>query len=256
VRDDDAVARVVQISDTHLGAAEGRPPLWDGLVAWMTASPPDLLVHTGDAVLLDPDDDVDRALAKALVDELVARTGVPLVVIPGNHDVGFFDEPAALRDRVAAFRRTWDADTFAVDLAGWRLVGVDVYRLGEGDHDDWLRHAVGVDGPVAVFIHQPLRGDPVDGWEVPAAVARAFDDCVAGADVRVVASGHRHCAATVDGPAHRAVWAPSTRFVGDPGDPPPGAEGVDPHLGVLEHTFHEDGHHVHRVLRPWECLPS
>jgi hypothetical protein len=249
-------ARVVQVSDTHLGVAEGRPALWDALVAWLAAAPPDLLVHSGDLVSLDPDDPDDRRLAHDLVAELVAGTSTPLAVIPGNHDVGFFDEPDALESRLAAFRAVWGGDTFALDLAGWRLVGVDVYRLGRPDHDRWLREAVGGERPVAAFVHQPLRGDPPDGWEAPPAAAAAFDAAVSGADVRVVASGHRHCAAVVEAPGRRAVWAPSTRFVGDPADAPPGALAVDPATGVVEHVFGADGRHRHRVVRPWAPAPS
>ncbi len=87
-------------------------------------------------------------------------------------------------------------------------------------------------------------------------MAAAFDAAVSGADVRVVASGHRHCAAVVEAPGRRAVWAPSTRFVGDPADPPPGALDVDPAIGIVEHVFDDDGRHHHRVVRPWAAGPA
>ena len=62
-----------------------------------------------------------------------------------------------------------------------------------------------VPAPVLVFAHQPLSGDPVDGWEMPARPVAAFAASTAGADVRVVATGHRHAS----GQHGRAVWAPS-----------------------------------------------
>lgn len=244
-------ARVIQVSDTHLGVVEGRPPLWDALAAWLAARPPGLLVHTGDIVLEDPDDAADRRFAHGLVGELAAAADAPLAVIPGNHDVGFFDEPDRFSARIGAFRATWGDDCFVLDVGAWRLVGADSYRLGDAGHDSWLAASVSVERPVAVFVHQPVTGEPADGWQLPPAASVAFEAAVAGADLRIVASGHRHCAAIQRTASRTAVWAPSTRFVGDPGWAPADAEGVDPALGVVEHLFHDDGRHESTVVRPW-----
>lgn len=239
--------RVVQLSDTHLSAREPVPSSWPTLRRWLAADPPDFVVHTGDLVLEDPDDEADRAAAHRLVAGLADR----VLVVPGNHDVGFFDEDARGPARQAAFRETWGADTFVTDVGGWRFVGADSYRLGDADHDDWLAAVVHIAGPVAVFIHQPVGGDPVDGWQMPASAVAAFERAVDGADVRVVASGHRHCAAVSERDGRRAVWCPSTRFVGDPAGAPTGAVAVDPQIGLVEHRFGPDGHHESRVVRPW-----
>ena len=90
----------MQISDTHFSADRGVPPQWPAVLDWLAAEPPDLLVHTGDIVYEDPDDDVDRAFAKSLLDQ----APVPYVVIPGNHDIGFFGDEADLPRRLDAFR--------------------------------------------------------------------------------------------------------------------------------------------------------
>ena len=230
-------ARVVQISDTHFTSTLEPPAVWSDLLDWLRDDPPDLVVHTGDIVLADPDDAADRAFAKALLDQLP----VPCVVIPGNHDVGFFGEEPDLPRRIAAFRETWGNDRFVVDIAGWRLVGVSTFLLGTPEHDDWLQRAVATDRPVLAFVHQPLLGDPPDGWEMPAAARQAFDRATREADVRVVACGHRHCSLTVG----RAVWAPSLTLLNP--EPVPGA---DPRPGLVEHTLTTTGVHEHRVLRP------
>ena len=228
----------MQITDSHFSAAAGVPSQWPPLLEWLRAEPPDLVVHTGDIVYEDPDDEADRAFARQLLDDLPA----PLAVIPGNHDIGFFGEDAERPGRLATFRETWGDDRFTLDLAGWRLVGADVYLLGTADHDAWLRDAVTTDRPVLAFVHQPLDDAQRDGWEMPPAAVDAFEAATAGADVRVVASGHRHRSRS----AGRAVWAPSLRLIGD------GDHGDDPRPGVVEHVLGSDGSHVDRVVRPWE----
>lgn len=230
----DAV-RVVQVSDTHLSHLAGVPNGMQAVLDWIEDDPPDLVVHTGDVVLEDPDDDRDRSFARGVFADL----SCPIVAIPGNHDIGFYGDDERRSDRVAAFRAAWGGDRFVLALAGWRVVGVDAYLLGDAAHDEWVRAAVSSGGPVAVFIHQPLGGDPADGWEMPAAARAAFEQATHRADVRLVASGHRHRAAD----RGRHVWAPSVTLAGDMV-----ADGSDPRPGVVEYEFARGGEVRHRVL--------
>jgi 3',5'-cyclic AMP phosphodiesterase CpdA len=239
-------ARIVQLSDTHFSAPEGAPAQWPAVLAWLRADPPDLVVHSGDIVFEDPDDDADRAFAKDLLDAVPA----PLVVIPGNHDVGSYGEEDLLPGRLSTFVATWGADRFTRDLAGWRVVGVDAYLLGiDEKHDAWFAGAVRADRPVLVFVHQPVRGDGHDEWVMADRARAAFDAAVAGADVRVIASGHRHRAHRI-GPS---VWAPSLTLTGPTDDRDlPG----DVRPGLLEHVVADDGSHEVEVLRPWHHLSA
>jgi 3',5'-cyclic AMP phosphodiesterase CpdA len=233
-----AAARIVQLSDTHLSAAAGVPDEWAAVHAWLAADPPDLVVLSGDLVLEDPDDAADRSFAH----EVLGAIPAPTVAIPGNHDVGFFGEEDRLPGRVAAFVATWGADHFARDIAGWRVVGVDAYRLGEPEHDAWFTAAVTTDAPVLVFVHQPVGGDGDDEWVMAPAARAAFAAATTGADVRIVASGHRHRHLR-DG---RAVWAPSLTLTGPEGELP-----GDPRPGCLEHRLTPDGGYEVVVVRPW-----
>jgi alkaline phosphatase D len=231
--------RVVQITDTHLTPRLGVPPQWPALVDWLADNPADLVVHSGDIVYSDPDDEADRSFARKLHDDLTD----PLVVIPGNHDVGFYGEEDDRPRRLAAFIATWGGDRFTVDLPGWRVVGADAYLLGTPEHDEWLAAAVDVGRPCLVFVHQPIRGDPDDEWAMPEPARQAFDRAIAAGDVRAIACGHRHRSAVVEG----ALWAPSLTLVGDRGD---GIE-ADPRPGFVEFLLSSDGELRHQVVRPW-----
>jgi alkaline phosphatase D len=231
------VVTVLQLSDTHLSAPAGLPASLRWLLSAVAAQPPDLIALTGDIVYEDPDDIDDRSFARAVFADLPC----PLVTIPGNHDVGFYGDDDLRPKRLAAFLDTWGRDRFAVDAAGWRLVGANAYLLGDPEHDDWLRGAVGVGRPVAVFIHQPVVDETADGWEMPPTATAAFGVAVDGADVRLVASGHRHRYAD----RGRDVWVPSTTIPGEQRD-----GWSDPRLGAVEFTFRRDGTLAHRLLHP------
>jgi alkaline phosphatase D len=232
--DSDALT-VLQLTDTHLSALAGMPKSLRWLLGEVAAEMPDLVALTGDIVYEDPDDADDLAFARAVFADLPC----PLVTIPGNHDIGFYGDEDARPGRLARFVDTWGGDRFVVDGGGWRLVGANAYLLGEPEHDGWLHDAVAVGRPVAVFVHQPVDDPNRDGWEMPAAVSEAFSAAIDGADVRVIATGHRHRYAA----RGRHVWAPSTTIPAEERE-----DGSNPRLGAVEHTFRRDGTYGHRLI--------
>ncbi len=247
---------MVQVSDTHLSPRHAwAQPNFDAVVAWLAADPPDLVVHTGDAVLDDPDDLDDRVHARRQADRLPA----PWVALPGNHDVGEVGgDELVTPARLAAWAEWWGSDRFRVDLGPWRLLGLNLFVLATGwaaeaEQADWTRQQLAGAEHVAVFLHKPLHlGDP--GAEDPSwgcltlAQRTALAAVVADAPVRVVASGHLHRFATSCLPWPRdatAVWAPATSFVGrDHGD------GALRRVGVVEHRFSPDGGHAAAFVAP------
>ena len=232
-------ALIIQLSDTHLTPRHGVPETLQWLLDAIRAEPPDLMVVTGDVVEEDPDDAIDRAFAH----EVLTSVPCPVIAIPGNHDIGFYDEVVERDRRIAAFVETWGADRFCLDVAGWRLVGANAYLLGESNHDIWLHDAVTTALPVAVFVHQPVGGDPADGWEMPPVAREAFERSTAGADIRHVISGHRH--RSFDG--GRIVWAPSTTFRGPVEQD---SYATDPTPGAVSYSFNRDGTARVRFVRP------
>lgn len=233
---------MIQLSDTHLAASAGIPEPMQSLIDWIASDPPDLVVHTGDIVFEDPDHAGDRHFGRAVMSTLPC----PFVAIPGNHDVGFFDADHFDR-RLTTFRETWGDDRFVVNGDGWRLIGVDVYAVGSPDNDAWLSEALDTSDPVAAFVHQPLAAEPADGWQLPDEVRARFAQRLDVSRVRVIASGHRHCAVTRSpadpalAPTH--VWAPSATLTGHryhDGDPSPGA---------VDYRFDRGGSWSHRFVR-------
>ncbi len=241
-------ARVIQVSDTHLSHRRAYSVAnVDAILDWVDAHRPDLVVHTGDIAADDPDDAAERAFAYRRLQE----RGLPLVVLPGNHDVGGFSEDLFTTARGAAFEAQWGADTFSVDLAGWRLVGANVYRLGEHRHDAWLAEALATEQPIALFLHQPLclvHPDQADegDWSVPMARRRHLLGLMAGRSIALVASGHLHRYRAGTLPAGAAtVWCPPASFVGTEQD-----DGSTYVVGAVEHHLLVDGTVTHRLEVP------
>ena len=237
--------RIAQLSDTHLShrRAYAVPNVLAVLRA-IAAEAPDFVVHTGDVVADDPDDELERAFAFR-----VLSTGMPqpFAVIPGNHDTGGFSHDLWSEARNDAFLSTWGADTFCVDLGAWRLIGANVYRLGDAAHDSWLAEMSSTERFVALFLHQPVFLRDVDiedepDWSIDMSRRRLLLRCLGAADVRLVASGHlhRYRAAT---PMH--VFAPSAGFLGTPKD-----DGSRQVVGYVSYELHDDGSFDHRVVVP------
>lgn len=240
--------RIVHISDTHLShrRAYGVANV-EAILDWIEADPPDLVVHTGDITADDPDDAGEADFARQV---LVCRS-LPLVALPGNHDVGGFSGDLVDGRRLRAFRARWGSDCWMVDLAPWRLVGANIYRLDDSDHLDWLREALTADAPIALFLHQPIclvRPDLADegDWSVPMPARTALLDAMRGRPVRVVASGHlhRYRAGTLPGDI-QTVWAPAASFIGTADD-----DGSTYRVGAVEHHLAADGTATHRLVEP------
>jgi len=222
--------RIIQFSDTHIshlgGVGYGNT---ERLVDYLNeVAEPDLVVNTGDVVILDPDATEDRDAAMRIHE----RIDAPLRVLPGNHDVGEC-APKPWRGigvssrRVQGFRSAWGSDRFVLfgdaarDAEGWAFVGINSELCASGlpEEDEqwaWLEEiaAEAAGRSVMFFLHKPLVID--DGTRESVTVAAAARERILGtfgdADLRVVANGHVHryrCATAGD---VIAVWAPSLSF--------------------------------------------
>jgi 3',5'-cyclic AMP phosphodiesterase CpdA len=243
--------RIVQFSDTHISHLGGTGHDNAGrLVDYLNeVSRPDLAVHTGDVVILDPDAADDRAAAM----RIHRRIQAPLRIVPGNHDVGeCAAEPwrgiAVTSARVQAFRSAWGADRFLVlgeadqDAAEWAFIGINSELCGSGlpEEDEqwaWLAAAAAeaAGRSVLLFLHKPLVIDAGTRENITLTAA-ARDRLLAtfGSALRVVANGHVHRYRRVVDGGLLSVWAPSLSF----------APAADPEVnfgpgtsGVVEYTI-------------------
>ena len=240
--------KIVQISDTHLTAAGGATEDGFRLLArhLNDGVRPDLVVHSGDIQVLHPDDDADRAHARELLDLITA----PLLLVPGNHDVGMPGVNAwagltVTDERVAAHEGTFGPDHWRHDTEEAVLLGIDSELLGSGlqreaDQWRWLEQTCAElpEGrPVLLFLHKPLwtvTDEPVDHQVDAGPVAR---DRLLGllerVELRAVGCGHLHRYRQVRRGGAIEVWAPATAFLGSGEDDLP--EGHQ-ELGYVEYT--------------------
>ncbi|MDQ4214621.1 metallophosphoesterase [Microbacterium capsulatum] len=218
--------KLVQITDTHISHLGGSPSENARLfVQFIDELAPDIVVHTGDVTILDPDEDRDRVAAK----EILAGISAPMRVLPGNHDVGepgddpFGDRPVT-SERIAAFRAHFGIDRFVEIVDGWAVVGLNSELFDSGlpeEEEQWawietLPELVGP-RPVALFTHKPIWAHTPEHQNThltvgPDSLPR-LEAVLAELDVRAFGSGHLHRYAVTERDGAVVVSAPSTAFV-------------------------------------------
>jgi 3',5'-cyclic AMP phosphodiesterase CpdA len=255
--------RIVQFSDTHISRSGGTPSENMALLAeFLNEDPrPDLVINTGDAVLLNPDSPDDRQAALRLHQQISA----PLLVLPGNHDVGesgddVWMDVSVTSERIAAFVGTWGADRFfrtgSADTGSqdWAFIGINSERMSSGlpEEDkqwDWLADVAGqVRGKsVMLFLHKPLwfLGGAEAGMTILEPDRERLLSVLAGTRLRVVANGHLHRYRHALVGDLLTVWAPSLTFA----LPPDPDRGFGPsQSGVVEYRI--DGDALEASFRP------
>ena len=220
--------RIVQISDTHISHLGGvTTDNFSRLVEFVNDElRPDLIVNTGDVSILTPDSEPDRETAYKLHQGFNA----PVVVLPGNHDLGEpGDHPwmglSVTSARLANFIATFGSDHFVqlVDET-WAVVGMNSELLSSGLPEEgaqwaWLEEvAAQVAGrSLLLFLHKPLWSPLPEVTEHALAIEPVDRDRLltlfSEARVRVVGSGHLHCYRSRYEGSTLAVWAPSSAFI-------------------------------------------
>lgn len=108
------MSTVLQVSDPHFGTEQ--PVVVDALVAFARQQRPDLLVLSGD--ITQRAHPAQFQAARGCMD----RIGVPVLAIPGNHDIALFDVWTRLRRPYAQQRAAFGADLEPVHVCADLMV--------------------------------------------------------------------------------------------------------------------------------------
>ncbi|WP_417513761.1 metallophosphoesterase family protein [Minwuia sp.] len=219
--------RIAQISDTHLSDRHGFfvenfLRVTDAINAWQ----PDLVIHTGDLTINGAERGQDIGYAM----DAMRQINAPVLVLPGNHDVG--EEPGFMQldqpttaESLARYRSIAGDDRWAIDAGAWRLIGINAQLLGTGLAAErsqalWFQEELdaATSRQIGVFLHKPLffprnlKGRTPGSIFVPAGVrARMFSQLLR-AGVRFVSSGHLHKYLDISVAGVRWIWAPATAY--------------------------------------------
>jgi alkaline phosphatase D len=221
-----ADVKIIQITDTHFSPS--KPHFngnWEPLAAWIEEAGADLVIHTGDLTVDGADKDEDISFSM----ELMRQISVPMLLVPGNHDVGHL--PGSLQPvnaaRLDRWRRLVGPDYWAEDVGDWRLIGLDSLVMGFEDAEEeaqfeWLQSMLESRGDlrVALFAHKPLFVDELmEGdtgyWSIRPRERQRLYGLVAAHDVRLFASGHLHWAWKGHYQNTSLVWGPAASFILD-----------------------------------------
>jgi hypothetical protein len=199
--------RLTQISDTHL--ARRLQKLTDNfhrVSEHIDATPPDIVINSGDISFDGPTSRSDLEFAKELHDALP----VPCRHLPGNHDIG--DNPTAVgpapkQPATEKERQNYlsviGEDRWRFDAAGWSFIGLNSLIMNTGIESEaeqfgWLASELGrINGrPVALFLHKPLYLNTPDDPETE------------GTAIRYVPQPRRRC-------LRRSIcgWSPPATFI-------------------------------------------
>lgn len=220
--------RIIHISDTHLSGTHPVFQLnWHLFAERIRALQPDLVIHTGDAAISDPDRADDIAFARREMDKL----GLRYLIVPGNHDIG--DNPVAAdwldhqpkpctEDRRQGWISRFGPDFWFEEIGGHRFIGLNAQLFGTGlpaeaAQWDMMREALSAGGRIVLVTHKPLYSQ-VDGSDlpltsIPPEASREIEALCAEAGVALHLSGHLHRHKIVDRQGIRRVWGASTAFV-------------------------------------------
>ena len=207
---------LVHLSDPHIGAdwADQDP----GARLKATVESVRSLKPRPAAVLISGDLSDNATDAEyEQVRDLLAPVGVPLYVLPGNHD-----DRSTLRRHFAVPGTDDEPIHYSVDLGPVRLLMLDTTRPSEdagaldAERLDWLdAELAGLPHvPTVLAMHHPPLVTGVPAWDaicLPAADRRALQEVLERhRQVRRLVAGHLHCTMTGELAGRVVLTVPST----------------------------------------------
>ena len=199
--------RIALISDPHTtrGTKEDQPLYrgrFDAVIQQVNAAKVDVAVVTGDLT--------QGGLATEVADfkQEVGRLTMPVMWVPGNHDVGNKRLPGVAtgvtQARVETYESRLGPSFFARTVDGVRFIGLNSSIFGSGlprETEMWSfldgQMAKPASGPTIVFMHYPPfvhSVDEKDGgyWDLEPAVRARFLAALQRGGVKLLLTGHLH----------------------------------------------------------------
>jgi 3',5'-cyclic AMP phosphodiesterase CpdA len=187
-------ARILHVSDLHIGAREG-PDVEASLTALAGRLEPALVVASGDLTHRGRREQHQRAAA------LLRGLGLPVVAVPGNHDIPY-TLPSRFTGPWVEFERCWQTTRPVHVSDDVCLVGVNSVRpwrhQSGGVRDDQLAWATAQLGAAPsgalrmVALHHQLTGAPWRTRKRPVARRNRVLGALVDAGAELIVSGHTH----------------------------------------------------------------
>ena len=216
--------QIAVLSDPHLSR---EYPFflhnWNALVAKIREMAPELVIVNGDLALGEPDRKDDLVFAQECIEAL----DLPVVVLPGNHDIGEGDglgqQKGVTSQRLAQYNELFGPDHWIKDVGEWTLIGINSQILGTGlseeaEHRRFIETALADyrDRHLAIVSHKPLydgaQGTAVPGRGIEEDASNWLSQIFTDAGVRFILAGHMHRFKNYMAGNIECIWGPSTAF--------------------------------------------
>ncbi len=193
-------ARILHVSDLHVGAHEG-PDVAGALGALVARLQPALIVASGDLTHRGRREQHEQAAA------LLRGLGPPVVAVPGNHDIPY-SFPARFTTPWAEFERQWETTRPVHVSDGVCFVGINSVRpwrhQSGGVHDEQLEwaarqlSAAPAGALRMVAMHHQMIGAPWRTRKRPVARRNHVLGTLVDAGAELIVSGHTHQGAVAE----------------------------------------------------------
>ena len=189
--------RILHVSDLHTGTRED-PVVERALAALVERVRPQLIVASGDLAHRGRRDQHERAA------RFLKSFGLPVVAVPGNHDIPY-TFPARFTRTFREFERQWETTEPLYTADGLHVVGINSVRRWRNQsgkvHDNALRRAGArlAEAPADAFriavLHHHLIGAPWRSRKKPVARRNRVLASLVDSGADLILAGHIHQAA-------------------------------------------------------------
>jgi 3',5'-cyclic AMP phosphodiesterase CpdA len=192
--------RILHVSDLHTGTRED-PQVEAALARLVERVEPELIVASGDLTHRGRRDQHERAA------RFLRSFGLPLLAIPGNHDIPY-TFPARFTRTFAEFERHWETTEPVYRSAGVLIVGLNSVRpwrhqsggLRQQQLDRAAEQLSAAPAGVlrVVAMHHQMIGAPWRSRKKPVARRNHVLACLVDSGAELILGGHIHQAALAE----------------------------------------------------------